>query len=346
MRARRPGFLAFLLISSCGPPLSSSSAALTEDSDGREDRSWLVDDDRVQCPEAPFTSISAAVAAASPGDRIRVCPGLYVENVNVDKRLRLRGDGPAPAARTGDVLVEAVVRPAPPLDVGFLVNANHVLIAGFTILGDGRLAGSFGISVIPPATGALLEENFFAHHDTALSFGFGPGARLPSRIRENRIETSHEGLALRSLTVPDGQPSLLTVDRNVLVSSPNAIELLDVRAARVVDNRLRGCEVGIQVIRSDDNELVDNELAGGGYADVGIELDGSNGNRLRENRVVDHVASFGLLPTGIAITGGGRHWLSRNRTDRNGTDGLRLDATNANVVEHARSNHTVAMAFA
>ena len=36
----------------------------------------IVDDDKVQCPNAQFTSISAAVAAAAPGGTIRVCPGL------------------------------------------------------------------------------------------------------------------------------------------------------------------------------------------------------------------------------------------------------------------------------
>jgi putative cell wall-binding protein len=35
----------------------------------------LVDDDKVQCPTAAFTTIQSAVNAASPGDTIRVCAG-------------------------------------------------------------------------------------------------------------------------------------------------------------------------------------------------------------------------------------------------------------------------------
>src|SRR5437899_2120213 len=35
----------------------------------------VVDDDRVQCPEAQFTSIQEAVGAAPSGSTIRVCPG-------------------------------------------------------------------------------------------------------------------------------------------------------------------------------------------------------------------------------------------------------------------------------
>ena len=34
----------------------------------------LVDDDRVQCPSAAYTTIQAAVDAAAPGDTILVCP--------------------------------------------------------------------------------------------------------------------------------------------------------------------------------------------------------------------------------------------------------------------------------
>src|SRR5262245_37456605 len=37
----------------------------------------LVDDDKVQCPTATFTSIQAAVTAAAAGDTINVCPGNY-----------------------------------------------------------------------------------------------------------------------------------------------------------------------------------------------------------------------------------------------------------------------------
>src|SRR5207253_6452122 len=45
----------------------------------------LVDDDHVQCATAAYTSINAAIAAASPGDTIKVCPGLYNEQVMINK---------------------------------------------------------------------------------------------------------------------------------------------------------------------------------------------------------------------------------------------------------------------
>jgi hypothetical protein len=55
----------------------------------------LVDDDKVQCPTAAFTTIQSAVNAASPGDTIRVCAGTYAEQITISKSLTIRGDNGA-----------------------------------------------------------------------------------------------------------------------------------------------------------------------------------------------------------------------------------------------------------
>ena len=44
----------------------------------------IVDDDRIQCAHADFTTIQAAVDAAPTGALVRVCPGRYEESVTVD----------------------------------------------------------------------------------------------------------------------------------------------------------------------------------------------------------------------------------------------------------------------
>ena len=63
--------------------LSSSRPALAVD--------LFVDDDGVECPDAGFTTIQDAVDAAAPGDRIRVCPGTYDEQISITKPLRIVG---------------------------------------------------------------------------------------------------------------------------------------------------------------------------------------------------------------------------------------------------------------
>src|SRR5688572_8378344 len=55
--------------------------------EGLEQRNLLavhfVDDDLAQRPDAGFQSIQAAVDAAEPGDKIRVYPGTYQEQVTI-----------------------------------------------------------------------------------------------------------------------------------------------------------------------------------------------------------------------------------------------------------------------
>lgn len=51
----------------------------------------LVDNDKVQCPNAQYTSIQAAVTAAPAGATINVCPGTYPETVRIAKPLTVRG---------------------------------------------------------------------------------------------------------------------------------------------------------------------------------------------------------------------------------------------------------------
>src|ERR1700683_578789 len=55
----------------------------------------LVDDDKVQCPTAQFTSIQQAINSAPAGSVIRVCPGTYVEQLTINKTLRIEGENGA-----------------------------------------------------------------------------------------------------------------------------------------------------------------------------------------------------------------------------------------------------------
>jgi hypothetical protein len=69
-------------------PMSSPATALPA---GRNATTLVVDDDRAQCSNAAFSSITEAVIAAPAGATVRVCPGLYRERVEINKGIRLIG---------------------------------------------------------------------------------------------------------------------------------------------------------------------------------------------------------------------------------------------------------------
>jgi parallel beta-helix repeat protein len=62
---------------------------------GRERPQLVVDDDKVECPNATFSRIQDAVDAASPGATIRVCKGTYAQQVAIRKPLTIAADSGA-----------------------------------------------------------------------------------------------------------------------------------------------------------------------------------------------------------------------------------------------------------
>ena len=81
-----------------------------------------------------YTTIQAAINDASPGDEIHVDSGIYPENVNITRRLTLRGIGmPVVDARGSGSAIT--------------LSANGIRLEGFTVTGAGSNTGG-GINVI------------------------------------------------------------------------------------------------------------------------------------------------------------------------------------------------------
>lgn len=124
------------------------------------------------CPHPQFTTISAAIAAASPGDEIDICPALYPEQLLITKRLTLRGIAvndvdrilvrPASMTNLGGISAEAVVTVMNTRDVhieNLAIDAGSNTVAGC----DPSLAGvhflnSSGELSTSAVFGALLAD--------------------------------------------------------------------------------------------------------------------------------------------------------------------------------------------
>jgi nitrous oxidase accessory protein NosD len=106
-------------------------AARTQDRDRKPD--LLVDDDKVQCPTATFTSIQDAINAANAGSLIRICPGTYHEQLSINKSLSIEGDNGA-IVLPGNMVANTTGFSGAPIAAAILVkDAANVEIEGLIV---------------------------------------------------------------------------------------------------------------------------------------------------------------------------------------------------------------------
>jgi len=109
------------------------------------------------CPVTPYSSIQAAVNASGPGDKIKVCPGTYTEQVRITGHnhdgLTLQSVKPLQA-----VIKWPTAESAPLALVDFNM-ADHVTLEGFTVTGPFTFPGCS-----PDRHEGLLVENAFNEH--------------------------------------------------------------------------------------------------------------------------------------------------------------------------------------
>ena len=90
------------------------------------------------CNNAGYPSIQAAVNASSAGDAIKVCPGVFTENVVIStNQLSVRST----ATATATVVKAAASAPI------FQITARGVALRGFTIVPAGFADGDIGVNV-------------------------------------------------------------------------------------------------------------------------------------------------------------------------------------------------------
>jgi pectin methylesterase-like acyl-CoA thioesterase len=141
----------FLVFSFVPPALSAQPAQQNLTADPV----ILVDDDKVQCPTAQFTTIQSAVDAANPGDTIRVCPGTYVEQVVVSKSLTIRGENGAIVMPSAVKVNGADIPSGTPVAAVILVtNASAVNIISLIVDGSNN-----GIAECSPDFKGILFQN-------------------------------------------------------------------------------------------------------------------------------------------------------------------------------------------
>jgi parallel beta-helix repeat protein len=142
----------------------------------------------VSCRNARFSTISSAVAAASPGATIAVCPGTYVEDVTVNKPLTIVGSGATVAPDSSDT---NPLFPVLMANNGFTVVSPWVTIKGFIV------EGATGDGLLVAGDHALIEGNTVMNNGLANPNNPGNGINVDgssySTIRGNTVSGSGNG---------------------------------------------------------------------------------------------------------------------------------------------------------
>lgn len=263
----------------------------------------VVDDNGVECPKAGYTTIQAAVNAASPGDTIRVCAGVYAEMVVISTNdITLKG-GPG-AILDGSTLGNGD-------GITIQGGVSKVTIKGFEIrsyqgtsdgVGNGIQAWNCGTSDIK-VIGNHIHDNSW---NGVLVGNEGEALHTGWSIKENNVYnngfadielTNGKGSEIKGNTVASGSASFFD---GILVQ------------ARNFDYGYLPCSLPGATVTSSGIKVSDNEVTGP-YPVAGIDLlalaGGTAGPRkavLQDVKVAENeVGGARILARGFAGTFGG-----------------------------------------
>jgi nitrous oxidase accessory protein NosD len=262
-------------------------------------RTWLVDDDRAECPTADFVAIGPAVAAAASGDTLRLCSGLYRENVTVlNKSLTFQGDG------TDRVIVDG--NPAQPSGTAassvsvFTLRATNgkAFVCSFSGLTVRR--GKYGIWAQDTETsGGTAGSNMTVNVSKCVFIQNGydglPYVSQGSSISADYTTHATDGGAIRG----EGDDSKVTDSQ--FLENDRAIEFDFGRRLLISGNEIGGnVQAGISVGQ--------RRAQGAAPAVTDVTI---RGNQVRDN-----------FDAGIRISGGLRVTVEGNSVERNWSSGI------------------------
>lgn len=192
----------------------------------------VVDDNGAQCPGAPFTTIQAAITAASPGDVIRVCAGMYNEVVTVNKaNLQLIGPAVAPTgtacrqAGAPDPSRQAIIQSAGGSGSVRLLE-NGIRFSRFTVQNN---TSSYGIVTSAAHSGHQVRQNLIQNNVIGVYFQ-ASGTSL-SEVEQNCIRLNNKpGSASGSGIYSDAGLKKADIETNTFSGNENSGVLLDAPA--------------------------------------------------------------------------------------------------------------------
>jgi len=225
-----------------------------------------------------YSSIQAAINAASSGDILIVDSGTYYENVNVNKQLTLRGIG-MPVVNAGGS------------GSAIKLSVNGIILEGFTATG-----GDTGITVGSNSnklSGNKASNNYY--HGIYLS------SSSDNTLNGNNASNDGNGIYLSS-------SSNNTLNGNNVSNDGNGIYLSSSSNNTLNGNNASNDDTGIYLSSSSNNTLNGNNASND---DTGIYLSSSSNNTLNGNNVSND-------GNGIYLSSSSNNMLNGNNASNDG----------------------------
>lgn len=288
------------------------------------------------CARARFATISAAVAAAHPGDVVVACPGTYTEDVVVRIPLTLVGFSATidatglPGAPTGSILGQQPYN-------GITIESSHVTVRGFKVEGAegegilavnpnpvaGPMLGGMQLFTGKPLTDVTIERNIVEGNDLGFNDANSPylsctpngGADCGEGI--HLMSVAHS--SVRNNVSKDNSGGILLTDE----FGPNHDNLV---AGNIVEDNTRDCGITIP-----SHNLGMNPATGKlDPSFAGVYRNRVVGNVVTGNGVAGFGAGVGVFAP-ESFTASYDNVVARNFIEGNGLAGISVHSHQANA---------------
>ncbi len=311
---------------------------------------------------AQFSTIQAAVNAASPGDTVKVAAGVYNETVTVDKSLNIVGaqanhNG---ATRSVPATQESVVTGA---GGSFVLNTDNVVVNGFTVQGA---TGAPGITTSASHGGYVIVNDIIQNNTFGLYLNSSASAN-PSVVAFNAFKTnnvpgsasgngiySDQGLHnafitrnsftgnVNSAITLAGNPGTqdnIEISRNTSSNDANFANIYNTSDIEITRNTITEsakdpATQGSAIFLAGGNSDVDitrNQITGGSFSGVAVRNIIGDSNEdvfVSRNTVIGR--DFGI---NVTDEGAGVVKVTRNTVSQNGVGIFFGALTNGNLIE-------------
>jgi parallel beta-helix repeat protein len=323
--------------------------------------------------QGDHATLTEALQAAQPGDRILVRPGTYCEGIVVDKVVEIVGDG-----EVNDIVIEATGKDAIlfKATMGRIVNLTLRQIGGGKFyavdIAQGRVdiedcditsqthaavaihhgadprlrrnrihdSKQSGVYVYENGQGTIEDNDIFANALSGVAIATGSSPML----RRNRIHDSRQSGVY---VYKNGQGTI--EDNDIFANALPGVAIRTGGSPTLRRNRIHdGKEGGVMVYENGQGTIEDNDIFANALSGVEIKKGGSP--TVRRNRIHDGKQSgvyvhengqgtiedndiFANASAGVAIREGGSPTLRRNRITKNGYEAIWIYDGGKGIVE-------------